>query len=197
MTNSELKSIRQSLNLSKSDFAKKIGIAPVVEGKYEKGSLDIPEEVIQAVFLLKNKMENESEHVFEGSNSVVNETLEMETSLDPKEDHIVSEISTVEPNDELTMNEMSAEENTVKQMKRQTDKDNGNDKEAGLKNSMYVKDINTSTIDSSLNGFDNAMLFLPAVIPFVIPSLFMTNYLIGAGFFLKQTKRIGLFRLWW
>ena len=197
MTNSELKSIRQSLNLSKSDFAKKIGIAPVVEGKYEKGSLDIPEEVIQAVFLLKNKMENESEHVFEGSNSVVNETLEMETSLDPKEDHIVSEVSTVEPNDELAMNEMSAEENTVKQMKRQTDKDNGNDKEAGLKNSMYVKDINTSTIDSSLNGFDNAMLFLPAVIPFVIPSLFMTNYLIGAGFFLKQTRRISLYRLWW
>ena len=197
MTNSELKSIRQSLNLSKSDFAKKIGIAPVVEGKYEKGSLDIPEEVIQAVFLLKNKMENESEHVFEGSNSVVYETLEMETSLDPDADHIVSEISTAEPNDELAMNEISAEEKSKKQMKRQTDKDNGNDKEAGLKNSMHVKDINTSTIDSSSNVFDNAMVFLPAVIPFVIPSLFMTNYLIGAGFFLKQTKRIGLFRLWW
>ena len=108
MTNSELKSIRQSLNLSKSDFAKKIGIAPVVEGKYEKWSLEIPESVIQAVYMLKNKMEDESEHVFEGNISVVNENLE--NSLDPDADHIVSEISTAEPNDELAMNEKSAEE---------------------------------------------------------------------------------------
>ena len=36
MTNSELTSIRKSLNLSKTDFSKMIGIAPVVEGKYEK-----------------------------------------------------------------------------------------------------------------------------------------------------------------
>ena len=75
MTNSELTSIRKSLNLSKTDFSKMIGIAPVVEGKYEKGSLEIPESVIQAVNILKNKMESESESVVEESISVVNDTL--------------------------------------------------------------------------------------------------------------------------
>lgn len=49
MTNTELISIRESLNMSKTEFARKIGISPVMEGKYEKGSKEIPDEVIREV----------------------------------------------------------------------------------------------------------------------------------------------------
>lgn len=47
MTNNELKTIRESLKMTKSEFAKELGISPLVLGRYEKGSLEIPEEVAQ------------------------------------------------------------------------------------------------------------------------------------------------------
>ena len=63
MTNTELKSIRKALDLSKTDFAKAIGISPVMEGKYEKGSREIPDSVSQAAYELLNTAEQEPEPV--------------------------------------------------------------------------------------------------------------------------------------
>ena len=63
MTNTELKSIRKALDLSKTDFAKAIGISPVMEGKYEKGSREIPDSVSQAAYELLNTGEQEPEPV--------------------------------------------------------------------------------------------------------------------------------------
>jgi DNA-binding XRE family transcriptional regulator len=45
MTNNELKTIRESLKMTKAEFAKELGISPLVLGRYEKGSLEIPETV--------------------------------------------------------------------------------------------------------------------------------------------------------
>ncbi len=63
MTNTELKSIRESLDLSKTDFAREIGISPVMEGKYEKGSKEIPETVSQAAYALMNADEEDTASV--------------------------------------------------------------------------------------------------------------------------------------
>ena len=45
MTNTELTKIREERNLSKSDFAKLLGVTPMLLGRYEKGSCAIPEDI--------------------------------------------------------------------------------------------------------------------------------------------------------
>ena len=45
MTNTELTKIREDKNLSKSDFAKLLGVTPMLLGRYEKGSCVIPEDI--------------------------------------------------------------------------------------------------------------------------------------------------------
>ena len=45
MTNTELTKIREEKKLSKSEFASLLGITPMLLGRYEKGSLAIPESV--------------------------------------------------------------------------------------------------------------------------------------------------------
>lgn len=47
MTNTELTKIREEKKLSKSDFAKLLGISPMLLGKYEKGSCAIPESITE------------------------------------------------------------------------------------------------------------------------------------------------------
>ncbi len=47
MTNEELTKIREEKNLSKGDFAKLLGITPMLLGRYEKGSLTIPESIAE------------------------------------------------------------------------------------------------------------------------------------------------------
>ena len=43
MTNEELKALREEKKLSKSEFAKLLGITAMLEGRYEGGKLEIPE----------------------------------------------------------------------------------------------------------------------------------------------------------
>ena len=45
MNNTELKQIRESLGMSKTEFANKLGITPMMEGRYESGGITIPERV--------------------------------------------------------------------------------------------------------------------------------------------------------
>ena len=46
MTNTELTKIREDRKLSKSDFAKLLGVTPMLLGRYEKGSCAIPEAIV-------------------------------------------------------------------------------------------------------------------------------------------------------
>ena len=45
MTNEELKKIREEKNQSKGEFAKLLGVTPMVYGRYESGTLKIPENI--------------------------------------------------------------------------------------------------------------------------------------------------------
>ena len=45
MTNTELTKIREQRNLSKSEFAKLLGVTAMLLGRYEKGSCAIPEDI--------------------------------------------------------------------------------------------------------------------------------------------------------
>lgn len=45
MTNTELTKIREDKQLSKGDFAKLLGITPMLLGRYENGGLQIPEDL--------------------------------------------------------------------------------------------------------------------------------------------------------
>ena len=47
MTNKDLTKIREEKNLSKGDFAKLLGITPMLLGRYEKGSVAIPETIAE------------------------------------------------------------------------------------------------------------------------------------------------------
>ena len=49
MTNEELKKIREEKNQSKGEFAKLLGTTPMVYGRYESGTLKIPENIETAV----------------------------------------------------------------------------------------------------------------------------------------------------
>ena len=49
MTNEELKKIREEKNQSKGEFAKLLGVTPMVYGRYESGTLKIPENIETAV----------------------------------------------------------------------------------------------------------------------------------------------------
>ena len=49
MTNTELTEIRETLNLTKGELAKKLDVSPMILGRYEKGSLAIPEAVAEKV----------------------------------------------------------------------------------------------------------------------------------------------------
>ena len=175
MTNSELTSIRKSLNLSKSDFAKMIGIAPVVEGKYEKGSLKIPEAVIQAVYLLKNKMEEEFETEPDADEdiSVVNDISR--NTLDSDTDQTVAEISAVKTEDELTVNESIS-------VNKETITVEVEDKKPEIKNDAIDDAINTSAVNPSSDSFENAIALLPLAIPFLFPPMLIPNSFLSIGF---------------
>ena len=47
MINTELTKIREEKKLSKSEFAKLLDITPMILGKYEKGSIKIPESLVE------------------------------------------------------------------------------------------------------------------------------------------------------
>jgi predicted transcriptional regulator len=53
MTNEELKKIREDKGLKKGEFAKLLGVTPMIYGRYESGTLVIPEKVEHAVGALE------------------------------------------------------------------------------------------------------------------------------------------------
>ena len=67
MTNEELKKIREEKNQSKGEFAKLLGVTPMVYGRYESGTLKIPENIEMAV----------KEQVSKASEAAVAEEIEV------------------------------------------------------------------------------------------------------------------------
>ena len=49
MTNEELKKIREDKGLKKGEFAKLLGVTPMIYGRYESGTLAIPEKIESAI----------------------------------------------------------------------------------------------------------------------------------------------------
>ena len=58
MTNEELKKIREEKNQGKGEFAKSLGVTPMVYGRYESGTLKIPENIEEAVKKMIAKAED-------------------------------------------------------------------------------------------------------------------------------------------
>ena len=71
MTNEELKEIRETHNLTKGEFAKLLNVTPMVYGRYESGSLEIPEE-------LEEKIKKAS---FDGTGAAVATEIEVKKKI--------------------------------------------------------------------------------------------------------------------
>ena len=67
MTNEELKKIREEKKQGKGEFAKSLGVTPMVYGRYESGTLKIPENIETAV----------KEMIFKASDAAVAEKIEV------------------------------------------------------------------------------------------------------------------------
>ena len=56
MINEELKKIREEKKQGKGEFAKSLGVTPMVYGRYESGTLKIPENIETVVKEMKRVM---------------------------------------------------------------------------------------------------------------------------------------------
>ena len=63
MTNTELKSIRESRNLTKAAFAALLGTTAMVYGRYESGRSTIPEKISKAALSLASSPSEEKKAV--------------------------------------------------------------------------------------------------------------------------------------
>ena len=208
MTNTELKSIRKALDLSKTDFARAIGISPVMEGKYEKGSREIPDAVSQAAYELLNTAEQEPDpvvdegDVFEDgeeaasvayetpagdeiSASVTEETAEpaVEDVTSPAADEAsADEVISAEDADQAAVDvSASATEETAAVAEKAPAEE---EKSTAAANTPCAKD-----------DADTAN-WAAAALPFFLPPFLMTQFLFNTGFMLRSKKK-GFFGPWW
>ena len=222
MTNTELKSIRKALDLSKTDFARAIGISPVMEGKYEKGSREIPDEVGQAAYELLNTADQEpdpvvdEEDVFEDREEAASAAYEA-----PAEDEISASVAyeapagdeisasvteeTVEPEVE-DVTSPAADESAAEEVIPAADADQpaadvsasaAEETAAVAETAPAEEKENTVTVNASAeeDGADIAN-WGAAALPFVMPPLLITQWLINIGFMLSPKKK-GFFWPWW
>ena len=222
MTNTELKSIRKALDLSKTDFARAIGISPVMEGKYEKGSREIPDEVGQAAYELLNTADQEpdpvvdEEDVFEDREEAASAAYEA-----PAEDEISASVAyeapagdeisasvteeTVEPEVE-DVTSPAADESAAEEVIPAADADQpaadvsasaAEETAAVAETAPAEEKENTVTVNASAeeDGADIAN-WGAAALPFVMPPLLITQCLLNIGFMLSPKKR-SFFWPWW
>ena len=222
MTNTELKSIRKALDLSKTDFARAIGISPVMEGKYEKGSREIPDEVGQAAYELLNTADQEpdpvvdEEDVFEDREEAASAAYEA-----PAEDEISASVAyeapagdeisasvteeTVEPDVE-DVTSPAADESAAEEVIPAADADqtaadvsaSAAEETAAVAEKAPAEEKKTTvTVNASAeeDGADIAN-WGAAALPFVMPPLLITQCLLNIGFMLSPKKR-SFFWPWW
>ena len=222
MTNTELKSIRKALDLSKTDFARAIGISPVMEGKYEKGSREIPDEVGQAAYELLNTADQEpdpvvdEEDVFEDREEAASAAYEA-----PAEDEISASVAyeapagdeisasvteeTVEPEVE-DVTSPAADESAAEEVIPAADADQpaadvsasaAEETAAVAETAPAEEKENTVTVNASAEEDDADMAnWGAAALPFVMPPLLITQCLLNIGFMLSPKKR-SFFWPWW
>ena len=194
MTNTELKSIRKALDLSKTDFARAIGISPVMEGKYEKGSREIPDAVSQAAYELLNTAEQEPDPVVdegdvfedgEEAASVTEETAEpaVEDVTSPAADEAsADEVISAEDADQAAVDvSASATEETAAVAEKAPAEE---EKSTAAANTPCAKD-----------DADTAN-WAAAALPFFLPPFLMTQFLFNIGFMMSSKKK-GFFGPWW
>ena len=222
MTNTELKSIRKALDLSKTDFARAIGISPVMEGKYEKGSREIPDEVGQAAYELLNTADQEpdpvvdEEDVFEDREEAASAAYEA-----PAEDEISASVAyeapagdeisasvteeTVEPDVE-DVTSPAADESAAEEVIPAADADqtaadvsaSAAEETAAVAEKAPAEEKKTTvTVNASAEEDDADMAnWGAAALPFVMPPLLITQCLLNIGFMLSPKKR-SFFWPWW
>ena len=222
MTNTELKSIRKALDLSKTDFARAIGISPVMEGKYEKGSREIPDEVGQAAYELLNTADQEpdpvvdEEDVFEDREEAASAAYEA-----PAEDEISASVAyeapagdeisasvteeTVEPEVE-DVTSPAADESAAEEVIPAADADqtaadvsaSAAEETAAVAEKAPAEEKKTTvTVNASAEEDDADMAnWGAAALPFVMPPLLITQCLLNIGFMLSPKKR-SFFWPWW
>ena len=222
MTNTELKSIRKALDLSKTDFARAIGISPVMEGKYEKGSREIPDEVGQAAYELLNTADQEpdpvvdEEDVFEDREEAASAAYEA-----PAEDEISASVAYEAPaGDEISasvteetvdpevedVTSPAADESAAEEVIPAADADQtaadvsasaAEETAAVAETAPAEEKENTVTVNASAeeDGADIAN-WGAAALPFVMPPLLITQCLLNIGFMLSSKKK-GFFGPWW
>ena len=222
MTNTELKSIRKALDLSKTDFARAIGISPVMEGKYEKGSREIPDEVGQAAYELLNTADQEpdpvvdEEDVFEDREEAASAAYEA-----PAEDEISASVAyeapagdeisasvteeTVEPDVE-DVTSPAADESAAEEVIPAADADqpaadvsaSAAEETAAVAEKAQAEEKKTTvTVNASAEEDDADMAnWGAAALPFVMPPLLITQCLLNIGFMLSPKKK-GFFWPWW
>ena len=222
MTNTELKSIRKALDLSKTDFARAIGISPVMEGKYEKGSREIPDEVGQAAYELLNTADQEpdpvvdEEDVFEDREEAASAAYEA-----PAEDEISASVAyeapagdeisasvteeTVEPEVE-DVTSPAADESEAEEVIPAADADqtaadvsaSAAEETAAVAEKAPAEEKKTTvTVNASAEEDDADIAnWGAAALPFVMPPLLITQCLLNIGFMLSPKKR-SFFWPWW
>ena len=222
MTNTELKSIRKALDLSKTDFARAIGISPVMEGKYEKGSREIPDEVGQAAYELLNTADQEpdpvvdEEDVFEDREEAASAAYEA-----PAEDEISASVAYEAPaGDEISasvteetvdpevedVTSPAADESAAEEVIPAADADqtaadvsaSAAEETAAVAEKAPAEEKKTTvTVNASAEEDDADMAnWGAAALPFVMPPLLITQCLLNIGFMLSPKKR-SFFWPWW
>ena len=222
MTNTELKSIRKALDLSKTDFARAIGISPVMEGKYEKGSREIPDAVSQAAYELLNTAEQEpdpvvdEEDVFEDREEAASAAYEA-----PAEDEISASVAYEAPaGDEISasvteetvdpevedVTSPAADESAAEEVIPAADADqtaadvsaSAAEETAAVAEKAPAEEKKTTvTVNASAEEDDADMAnWGAAALPFVMPPLLITQCLLNIGFMLSPKKR-SFFWPWW
>ncbi len=130
MTNTELSNIRDEKKLSKSDFAKLLGIAPSLLGRYEKGSRAIPDSIAEKIQSLSDmaaaaeievkkntrKATREVKEAFEGAVETVRGAVDDKAS-EKSDDAVADEIEMKKSARKAARDTKTAVEDTVAAVK--------------------------------------------------------------------------------
>lgn len=92
MTNKELTKVREEKKLSKSEFAKLLNITPMLLGKYEKGSIKIPDSIVEKLKELADTAAATEIEVKKTARKAARKVKEAATATMTSDDAVATEI---------------------------------------------------------------------------------------------------------
>ena len=107
MNSTELKQIRESLGMSKTEFANKLGITPMMEGRYESGSAKIPErieKIAEGLVPSKAKRTRKKKEDTPSTPSTMDEMTTPPAAKEPAKPKRTRKKAAAEPSEELSVN---------------------------------------------------------------------------------------------